>query len=263
MSQASERRAALADFLKSRRAALPPASLGIRSGARRRTPGLRREELAQAAGISATWYTWIEQGRDVSVSPQALSRLAQTLHLSPAERAYLFELAEKRDPRLPDADASAVAPPALIASVQSMAVPAYVLDRSYTAVAWNDAAADLFVGWLDEDSDRNLLRYIFLNPAAKKLIGDWEDRSHRVQAEFRADVSRTLDDPAIAALIADLRRRSVLFDAAWQRQAVTVREGGLRRFTHPRHGKRSYEQLTFAYAPRPEFKLTMLMPATG
>ena len=261
MAQA-ERRTALAEFLRNRRAALPPASLGIRKGARRRTPGLRREELAQAAGISATWYTWIEQGRDVSVSAQALSRLAQALHLSPAERTYLFELAERRDPRLPDADANAAAPPALITAVKSIAVPAYVLDRGYTAMAWNDAAATLFVGWLDDGSDRNLLRYIFLNPAAKKLIGDWEERSARVQAEFRADVSRALDDPAIAALIADLRRRSVLFDAAWQRQAVTAREGGLRRFNHPRDGKRSYEQLTFAYAPRPEFKLVMLMPAS-
>jgi transcriptional regulator with XRE-family HTH domain len=224
---------------------------------------LRREEVAQLCGMSATWYTWIEQGRDVAASPAALGRLAQVLQLSPAERAYLFELASRRDPARP-APAAMDAPPALVAALAAIAQPAYVLDRSLTARAWNAAAARLFVGWLDgpkaSGHDRNLLRYIFLSKTARRLIVDWEERAHRVAAEFRADTTRLLDDPAIAALIEDLRARAPAFRRMWDEQAVVDRAGGLRSFAHP-DGLQHYEQLTFTLTSRPEFKLAMLVPA--
>ena len=257
-------RQALAAFLKARRAAVPPESAGLAAGRRRRTPGLRREEIAQLSGISATWYTWIEQGRDVSVSPAALARLADALQLSVAERGYLFELAEKRDPHLP-AETAAQVPEGLDRAVQAVTTPAYVLDRVWTACAWNAAAARLFIGWLDHRddarADRNLLRYIFLNPVAKKLITPWDERASRVISEFRADVGREIDTPAVETLITDLRKRSVLFDQGWRRQAVLTREGVARSFRHPDDGLRAYDQHSFAFAPRPEFKLVILTPA--
>src|SRR6185437_10136395 len=125
-----EQRRALGDFLRARREKLDPAALDLPRGARRRTPGLRREEIAQLCGLSTTWYSWIEQGRDVSISPQALARLARTLRLGRAERAYLFELAGKRDPDSPVDEIDAF-PLTLQAVVDAVSAPAYVLDRAW------------------------------------------------------------------------------------------------------------------------------------
>ena len=124
-----DQRKLLGDFVRARRECLTPDP----AGGRRRTPGLRREELAARAGISATWVSWIEQGRDVQASPQALARLSDALHLAPAERAYLFELAERRDPAQVVPAPSDHAPDSLIAAVNGVAFPAYGLDRF-----WND-----------------------------------------------------------------------------------------------------------------------------
>jgi len=253
---AAQRRA-LGDFLRAQRARLMPASLGLPDGRRRRTPGLRREEVAEQSGISATWYSWIEQGRDVSVSPLALARLARALLLSAAERAYLFELAGKRDPS-PDPGDAMEAPPALVAALGAIVLPAYVLDRAWNASAWNPPAEHLFVGWLDS-GERNLLRYIFLAPEARRLIPDWRERGRRVVAEFRADTSRHLDDPELRALVEDLRRRSTLFAELWSEHGVVSREGGERRFQHPKDGLLRYEQITFTLAGRPDFKLVVLV----
>jgi transcriptional regulator with XRE-family HTH domain len=253
-------RRALADFVRAHRLRLTPASVGLAAGTRRRTPGLRREEVAQLSGISATWYTWIEQGRDVSVSPTALARLCGTLHLSPAERAYLFELAGKRDPALSESMGTMDAPPALVAAVDAITGPAYLLDRMWRARAWNRAAAELFVGWLDESAgDRNILRYMFLNPTAQKLVQGWEERARRLLAEFRLEQGRHLDDPEMNALVADLKRRSPFFAAAWEEHIVVGREGGMRTFSHPARGLLYFEQVTFNLSSRPEFKLVMLV----
>jgi len=251
-------RRALGDFVRAQRAKLSPAMFGLEDGARRRTPGLRREEVAQLCGMSATWYTWIEQGREVSVSPTTLARLAKILRLSRAERAYLFELAGKRDSAEPGYREPADLPPALDEILKSFTQPAYLLDRAWDARAWNEPAARLFVGWLDADAPRNLLRYIFLGPAAKKLISDWDHRARRVLAEFRADYSRHLDDPVLRTLVAELRERSPMFARIWEEQSVIGREGGERSFNHPQDGKLSYEQITFNLASRPDFKLVLL-----
>src|SRR5260370_1227834 len=112
----------LGDFLRAQRSRLDPAEFGLPVGSRRRTPGLRREEVAQLCGMSATWYCWIEQARPISVSPQALARLAQTLRLSPAERAYLFDLAGKRDPQAPDSGGGDDLPASLVRSVTAISV---------------------------------------------------------------------------------------------------------------------------------------------
>jgi transcriptional regulator with XRE-family HTH domain len=258
-----DRRHALGAFLRAQRERLAPSAVGLTQGARRRTPGLRREELAQLSAISTTWYSWLEQGRAVSASPAALARLAATLQLSRAERAYLFELAGRRDPDAAAAEPAVEAPAAVVAAIEAFAAPAYLLDRSWTARAWNQAAATLFVGWLDEPGERNLLRYIFLAPAARTLICDWQGRARRVLAEFRADYSRLVEDPGLEALIEELSRRSALFRRAWQEQAVLGREGGQRSFNHPVDGLVTYAQATFSPADRPDLKLVLLTPAAA
>lgn len=246
----------LGEFVRAHRERLAPEQ----PAGRRRTPGLRREELAARAGISVTWCAWIEQARDVQASPHALSRLATALRLSRAERAYMFELAGRRDPEAVAPEPRAEAPASLQTIVAALNAPAYGLDRFWNACCWNAAARELFVGWLDDGSDRNLLRFIFLDPASRALIPDWTDRARRVLAEFRADFSQSLRDPEMNALLADLRARSSFFAEAWSEQAVLDRAGGPRLFSHPVAGLVAYEQHVFRPSERPDHILVMLSP---
>ena len=248
----------LGNFIRACRERLAPDVVGLPSGPRRRTPGLRREEIAQISGLSATWYTWLEQGRDISVSSGALARLAGALRLTRAERAYLFELAGRRDPGR-DRSGTIALPAAVEACVHAVEAPAYVLDRTWTARAWNDPAARLFPGWLERSGHRNLLRWIFLSEAARHLIHDYETRARRVVFEFRADISATFEDPAIRELVGDLRRESPLFARLWEERSVLGREGGPRTFDHPWLGHLSYHQVSFDVSEHPGLKLTMLL----
>ncbi|MBN9026510.1 MAG: helix-turn-helix domain-containing protein [Rhizobiales bacterium] len=262
------RRRELGEFIRAHRERLQPAMFGLDPGTRRRTPGLRREELAQLSGVSATWLRWIEQGREISVSATALGRLARVMRLTPAERAYLFDLGGRRDPQAGEDDGADALPPGLAATLAALPTPAYVLDRAWTALAWNEPAAHLFVGWLDGEAasvscENNLLRYIFTAPAARRIIRDWETRARRVAAEFRADYSRHLQGPELRALVEELTRASPFFAEAWEAHAVVDREGGLRTFDHPTDGFLRYEQITFLLARHPDIKLVMLAPAEG
>ncbi len=257
IEETDSRRDELGAFLRAHRERLTPQMLGLDTGGRRRTPGLRREEIAQLAGVSTTWYTWIEQGRDVGVSPGALLRLARIMRLTSAERAYLFTLSGKRDPEAaPESDA---VPPELPQLVAAITTPAYALDRAWSALAWNSAAEHLFVGWLD-GPERNLLRYVFLSPVARRLIADWETRAQRLAAEFRADYSRHLAAPDTRALVEQLRAESAFFAHAWQAHAVTEREGGERTFNHPSDGFLRYRQTTLLLASQHDIKLVVLTP---
>jgi transcriptional regulator with XRE-family HTH domain len=258
-----ERRRELGDFIRAQRERVAPASVGLVAVRRRRTPGLRREEVAELSGLSTTWYTWIEQGRDVSVSPTALARLASALRLDRAQRTYLFELAGKRDPDGGAGNAEEL-PAAIASCAAAISTPAYVLDRNWNARSWNAAAQRLFIGWLDrppgEDAERNLLRFIFLAPGARALICDWERRARRVTAEFRAHCGAHLDDPALRGLIAELQRLSPDFARMWEQHGVLGREGGERTFNHPEDGFLRFEQMTFDLAGHPDIKLTILVP---
>ena len=253
----ADQRRLLGEFVRAHRErAAPPAAAGGR-----RTPGLRREELAGRAGISVTWCAWIEQGRPVQASPEALSRIAHALSLSRAERLYLFELAGRADPEA-SRGSSADAPPALIAAVEAIRHPAYGLDRFWNACAWNAAAARLFHGWLDGNCQRNLLRFVFLDAQARALIPAWKARARRLLAEFRADFARTFRDAEVRTFIETLRRESAFFAECWDEQAVQIREGGPRLFNHPHDGLVSFIQHSFAPAGRPDHKLVILTPAS-
>ena len=140
-----------------------------------------------------------------------------------------------------------------------MTGPAYLLDRAWTARAWNGPAAALFRGWLNGDHDRNLLRFVFLSGAARRLIADWDERARRLVAEFRSDFSRHLRDPSMQALIDELIERSPDFRRCWQQQTVLDREGGERRFHRP---SRCFDQSTLTLSSRPDVKLVILTPTT-
>lgn len=251
----------LGAFLRARREALDPAAAGMPSAAlgRRRTPGLRREEVAVLSGISTTWYTWLEQGREIALSAPALARLANALHLTPAERAYLFELTRRRDPAPRGADAAAeAAPPELAAVLHATAAAAYLLDPLWCARAWNAAAGRLFAPWFDS-GEACLLRFVFLDPAARGFIWDWEDRARRLLAEFRADTARDPEDAGMRALVAALQSESPAFARFWREQAVLAREGGARKFVHPADGELEYQQVTLVPAAHPGWKVVFLL----
>ncbi|MCW6510355.1 helix-turn-helix transcriptional regulator [Lichenifustis flavocetrariae] len=254
----------LGTFLRSHRERLRAVDVGLRDSreGRRRTPGLRREEVAQLCGMSPTWYTWIEQGRDISVSPAALARLAEALRMSRAERAYLFELTRKQDPAIAAPVGPMAIPPVLQQILASTPHPAYCLDGLWQACAWNAPALHLFAGWLG-GADLSLLRYVFLDPTARGFIVDWDERARRLVAEFRADTSRRAADPAVAALATQMQRDSAAFAGFWKANDVLGREGGLRRFNHPEAGPVHYEQMTLHPAGYDDLKLVMLVPAKG
>jgi transcriptional regulator with XRE-family HTH domain len=254
----------LASFLRVRREQMSPAAVGLTAGRRRRTPGLRREELAHLCGVSPTWIAWLEQGRVKSISVPTMTALATALKLSRAERAYLFELAGRPDPM------RATAPPASGESLQKLVdaidTPAYVLDRHWDPVAWNRAAATLLKPWLAKPARTrraapcNLLRFVFLLPEARKFIVGWAERAERVVAEFRADTARWRGDPVTDALVAELCNASAEFNRYWRQQKVLGRDGGLRTFMRKERTQARYEQFTLSVSQYPELKVTVLVP---
>jgi transcriptional regulator with XRE-family HTH domain len=263
----------LGEFLRARRESLQPLDLALPQRSRRRTPGLRREEVAQLCGISPTWYTWIEQGRTAAISPATLVALSQGLHLTPAERAYLFEIAGRVDPS--PAKPATNAGLELAGLVRVIRTPTYVLDRCWNAIEWNPAAAELFRDWLGAAPRRrrraaaagplheppNLLRYVFLHPRSKSFLLDWEDRARSVVAEFRADTPRMREDPQRSALIEELSQASREFAAAWRSQRVRARDGGRRSFRLARSGVQHFEQHILRVVSRPDLRMTVLVPA--
>ena len=248
--------ALLGDFLRARREALSPAELALPQRSRRRTPGLRREEVAQLCGISPTWYTWIEQGRTAAISPATLAALATGLQLTRAERAYLFEMAGRVDPTPPGplpTDGEELA-----GLLQAIRTPAYVLDRHWNALQWNRAAARLFGDWFAMPAP-NLLRYVFTHPRARTFLLDWEERARRLVAEFRADMPQLRDDPQRSALVAELSETSREFAAGWRSQRVLARDGGQRSFRVGR-AVQHFEQHILKVVRRPDLRMTVLVP---
>ncbi|MCX2561197.1 helix-turn-helix transcriptional regulator [Acetobacter farinalis] len=254
-----EQRRALGAFLRARRDALSPEDVGLHVlPGRRRAAGLRREEAAQICGISTTWYTWLEQGRDVSCSAATLARIATAMHLSPAERLYLFELAQLKDPNASRAFIASDLPESVRIFPDQVTVPCYVLDILWNACVANEAARKLFAGWLG-GPERNLLRYIFLDPTARIFLDDWESSARRVLAEFRATGIQG-NKVEREALVQELRHQSADFDRLWHNQSVLLREGGPRRFHHPIEGALNFDKTTLTFTTWPHYQLVTLKP---
>jgi transcriptional regulator with XRE-family HTH domain len=252
-------RVTLGDFLRTRRARVSPAEVGLPTTHRRRTPGLRREEVAQLAGVSATWYTWLEQGRDIRVSLQVLESIARALHLEPHETKYLIELAN-------DSAHIPQTPPAINPVLQQIldhqgSYPAYLLNRSWDVIAWNYAALRLFGDFAAmPDQERNLLWYMFARPATRNLVVDWEERAQRLLAEFRADTYPYQSEGWFTTFVHSLAEASPEFAQGWDRHNVLVRAGGRRDFQHPLVGYLVLEQTTFYLSQAPEIKLVLHVP---
>lgn len=256
------KRKELGEFLTAMRQRGVPEAYGFPAGKRRRTLGLRREEVAQLASISATWYTWIEQGREVNVSADALERLATALKLSKSERTYLFDMADRRDPQAHMLEAD-TAPETLMCMLNSIQIPAYILGRTWDVLAWNEPASTLFLDWLDKteaNTRPNLLRFVFLHTNAKQFVVDWELRARRLVAEFRADCRSRLEEAELKRLVNELSQASADFERFWKQHDVLERQGGQRQFNHPTQGLISYSQVTLRPVEQEQLKLVLLQP---
>ena len=250
-------------YLRDRRARLDPAALGF-VGGRRRTPGLRREEVAQRANISPTWYTWLEQGRGGAPSADVLNRIAAGLMLTEAEREHLFIIGLGRPPEIRYKAVEGVTP-RLQRVLDAMEVsPAIIKTATWDVVAWNRAAAVVLkdYGKLPPD-ERNILRMMFGSPQIQAAQEDWRSVARFVVGAFRADAARAGAGAEITQLVEELSRLSPEFEALWRSNDVVAHGEGLKRIHHPELGPIELEFSAFAVDGRPELGMIVYNPTTS
>jgi transcriptional regulator with XRE-family HTH domain len=251
----------LGTFLKDRRARLDPKRFGF-PPERRRTPGLRREEVAQRAHVSATWYTWLEQGRGGAPSADVLDRLSRALALTPVEREHLFLLAQQRPPQVRYQAAPSVTP-RLQRLLDTLEVsPAQLRTPTWDVVAWNHAAAAVLTdfGALPPE-ERNILRLIFSKARAR--MPNWESDARLVVASLRADAARAGAAKEIKALVDDLSASSPDFGRMWRENDVGSHGEGTKILHHPTAGQIALEYSSFAVDGQPDLTMIVYNPATS
>ncbi|OQR31661.1 transcriptional regulator [Pseudomonas sp. Bc-h] len=252
----------LGTYLKDCRARLDPASFGF-SSSRRRTPGLRREEVAQRANISPTWYTWLEQGRGGAPSTEVLNRIAQSLLMTEPEREHLFLLAFGHPPEVVYHAPEGVTPrlQRLLDTLEFS--PALIKTATWDVLAWNRAAAAVFTDYnLLPTSQRNILKLMFLNPGARARQDDWESMARFIVATFRADAVRAGAASQVSRLVEELCSQSPEFATFWSDNDVRVHGEGTKRLHHETHGVIELEYSGFAVDGRPDLGMIVYNPAT-
>lgn len=253
----------LGTYLKDRRSKLDAAALGYPSE-RRRTPGLRREEVAQRAHISATWYTWLEQGRGGAPSAEVLERIASALMLTDVEREHLFLLGLGRPPEVRYRAGEGVTPRLQHVLDALPYSPALVKTTTWDVVAWNRAATLLLTDYSAlAPKQRNVLRMIFCDPRVRAAQFDWDSVARFVVATFRADTARAGATGEVGALVDELCRSSPEFEALWRAHDVSAHGNGIKRLHHPAVGAIAYEYSSFAVDGRPDLGLVIYNPATA
>ena len=253
----------LGDYLRNRRTKLDPASFGFAVG-RRRTSGLRREEVAQRANISATWYTWLEQGRGGKPSVDVLDRIARALTLTVVEREHLFLIGLGRSPEIRYRGGDAITPRLQRLLDTLVYCPAIVRTATWDVVAWNRAAAAVLTdyGALPPDQ-RNVLRMIFCDRGVRAVQPEWEAVARFVVAAFRIDAARAGADREIVPLVEELCRTSPEFASMWRDNDVQTHGDGVKHLRHPQVGLLALEYSAFAVDGRPDLSLIVYNPATS
>ncbi|NDW07545.1 helix-turn-helix transcriptional regulator [Jiella pacifica] len=261
---ADEKANRLGTYLRDRRTRLDPASFGFVSG-RRRTPGLRREEVAARANISPTWYTWLEQGRGGAPSADVLDRIAKGLMLTEPEREHLYMLGLGRPPEVRYQPVEGVTP-RLQRVLDAMPFsPAIIKNAMWDVVGWNKAAAALLTDYSKlPREERNILRLVFGSSRVRAKQADWESVARFVVGAFRADVARAgaSGSAEVTALIGELCRASPEFEALWRDNNVVAHGEGVKCIQHPEAGLLDLEFSSFAVEGRPELGLIVYNPAS-
>lgn len=246
------------EFLSSRRARVQPQDHGLPTGSRR-TPGLRREEVAALAGVSVSWYTWLEQGRDIQPSADALKRISKVLKLDRFESAHLYALSDLDAPAF---EGSGGISPGLDMLVRAInPIPAYVRNARLDILAWNDAIAELFVDYGSlQPHERNTLRLLFLYIPYRTLIIDWEQMTRGMLHAFRATRAQARDKAPFDSLIEELSMLSAEFRAWWPETEVKGFEEGSKRLRHPGGGHIDFTYVALTPEGRPDLSLVTYIP---
>jgi transcriptional regulator with XRE-family HTH domain len=258
-------RAELGEFLRAHREALGPEMVKLPRGRGRRTPGLRREEVALLAGVSVTWYTWLEQGRRINASTDVLRAIGRALRLDEAGQEHLVSLARPVNATMPSITSPDEVPSALRRLIDGFdPAPAYVLGPHWQFAAWNAAEARLYppIERLDP-SHRNLIWVLFADPGVRDLVIDWDIHARQVLAEFRASTIAVRHDPEMATLVDELCATSEEFKKWWPEHDVARFETRLRRFDHPRAGLLTFEYQQLTPAEWPSLRVVVMLPVPG
>jgi len=249
-----------ADFLKRCRTRLDPAELGLPQPRRKRTEGLRREDVAALSGVSVSWYTWLEQGRDMRVSDDVLERLCHTLRLSEDERVYLFSLVQHRVPRAPR-HAPPEAPAEIVRLINGLNVPAIIMNLRWDVLAWNRLNTLIYRDYNNMPAcERNLLEILLSRKASHLSPADLESTARRLIARLRFDYSKSDDDPRFEALIRRLDASSPVFRRIWRIPEFSLRAFGVYRFKHPRFGELAFEHTSSVPDGHPHIRVVICMP---
>jgi len=256
-------RSELADFLRRRRESLSPLDVGLPAGRRRRTPGLRREEVAALAGVGLSWYTWLEQGRAINVSSAFLDSISRVLKLDETERRHLFLLAQHRPPALAGRPWCAL-PPLVRRLLDDLPQrPAYVLNLRWDVIGWNAAGERLF-GFEERDpSERNMLWMLFADDRLHRRIVEWDTQAPQILASFRRDYAQAPDDEDMVELVGMLERTSPLFRSLWHRHDVHGRCEGRRSFVVDGIGPVAFDHATFTVDQERHLRLVFYAAAEG
>lgn len=254
------RREQLSDFLRTRRARLKPVDVGLVNGGRRRTPGLRREEVALLAGVGASWYTWLEQGRDITVSASVLDAISAALRLTEAERAHLYSLSGSNPPPAGGQRLSAVTPELLHLLDAWSPRPAMLQDRYWNLLAVNDATRQTF-GY--RDTDRNCLVTFFTNSRYRDMYVHWATAAPGVVSAFRADAALYPDDATFGEIVEDLSTISPEFVELWERHDVGPHLQAIKAVRHPDAGELVFDKTTLAVTDHPGWHLVLYNSRQG
>jgi transcriptional regulator with XRE-family HTH domain len=249
-----------AAFLRSCRARIKPVDVGLPQAQRTRTEGLRREDVAALSGVSASWYTWLEQGRTMRVSDEVLERLCQTFRLSHDERIYLFCLVQNRPPQVVQ-DEMPVAPAEVVRMINAMSTPAIAMNLRWDVLAWNPLNSVFYRDYGAMPArERNLLEILFTRPVRHMTPEQLEETAERLVARCRYDYSRSTNDPKFEALVHRLNTRSPLFNRLWRTPEFSLRGFGLHRFTHARYGRLAFEHTSVVPDGHPNIRVVVCTP---
>ena len=253
----------LSRFLKSARARLSPAEVGLPPGERRRTKGLRREEVAALAGMSVTWYTWFEQGRDVHLSVPMLERLGRTLRLDTNEREFLFALAQHRPPPL-ETQIDEEIRPATQHLMDSLSIPALVIVEDWTVIGWNRLVARAFRDYSQlPRPERNLFRILMLSERYQSDPEHYREMGRRLTARFKWDYSRTTKPEIFDQIIAEMIERSELFREVWQESDILPYFEHVNTANMPEVGDITFRHTSYGIEGSPGQRLILFAPLDG
>ncbi|GAB2657997.1 helix-turn-helix transcriptional regulator [Nocardia goodfellowii] len=253
-----DRRDQLRDFLKTRRARLTPADVGLPDAGQRRTPGLRREEVAVLAGVGVSWYTWLEQGRDIKVSAQVLDAIGDALRLDAHEHTYLYRLAGLNPPSATNGSVGPLNPGLHRLLAGWLPLPAYILDQHWSLAAVNSMARTVF-GL--SDRDHNCLVAFFASSRYRAAFTRWDAAAPDIVARFRADAAKHPGDPEFQRLVTQLSAVSPEFAELWAAHDVTETAQGRKFITHPHAGELVFEYTRLPLPDHPGYDIVLHNPA--